>query len=468
MHIKRIMQAIPFPIFLQIIIFYTVIVLAILLFMAFITLTSIHLILVSQIKEDLYTSAKNTVYYLELQQQVDTAVFNKNNLEPLINLQIFDEHGNLYLDNLTAREKRGPIGEAPNLNQISLGEVTEIADFDDSPVYVYYQAWTDKKGHPYYLRFFATASKEKYFTDTLRQQFTTTIIAGLIIAVILGIILTERIMRPMQLIHKTLLSIDINRLEYRVPVPTKRDEIHELSVTLNEALNRLEAGAKQQKQFVNDASHELRTPITIIKGYTDMLLRWGHKDPETLEESLLAINQETEYMTQLIEHLLFLARADQNRTALALEALSTQTIIEQAYEAAKRLTTKHVIRCESDGDYTIFGDAQRLQQLLRIFIENSIKYTPEGGTIYIICQRREQDICLSVKDTGIGIAPEYHDKIFQRFYRIDTSRTKDTGGTGLGLAIAEQIAILHRATITVDSIVNEGTTMTVHFPSVEK
>lgn len=476
--LKPFLARFPIPLFFQILISYTAVVFLILLFMAVVTLTNVQLILMGQLKEDLYTSAKNTIHYLELHQQVDGSIFHGTNLAPLVDLEIYDSAGRLLLDNIPMEQSGRP--PAPPLNQadITLGDVSTIYGADSVPIYVYYQTWTDSSGHTYYLRFSSASTKEAYFTTTLMHQFSTAIIAGLVFAAIAGALLTYRILNPIRQIQHSLDEVEIDNLNHRVTVPSRRDELHSLASTINETLDRLEAGSRQQQQFVNDASHELRTPVTIIGGYTDMLLRWGKEDPATLEESLTAIQQETLYMQRLIEHLLFLARSAQGRLPVQAEVLNVRELLLSVFESAQPLIAHHQFELENieaGSEVFIWGDRQLLQQLLRIFIENSIKYTPDGGTIRLSGKQEEKQegkhegkqIALSVADTGIGIPAEFHDQIFNRFFRVDSSRAKETGGNGLGLAIARQIVLEHHGTITVDSAPGQGTVMTVHLPLID-
>jgi signal transduction histidine kinase len=229
-------------------------------------------------------------------------------------------------------------------------------------------------------------------------------------------------------------------------------------------LNRIQTGFEKQRRFVSDASHELRTPITVISGYADMLDRWGKQDPSALQESIEAIKSEAKNMYGLIEKLLFLARADQNRQILKKSPLDTERLIEEIFQETSIIAPNHIIVLSQNEPATICADSASIKQMLRIFIENSINYTPNGGKINISAKKSGHYFDITIKDSGIGIPSEDQPHVFNRFYRVDKSRTKITGGTGLGLSIANWIAEQHNITINLDSTLGEGTTITVHIP----
>ena len=248
----------------------------------------------------------------------------------------------------------------------------------------------------------------------------------------------------------------------RIPVNPVNDELNDLAKTFNNMLDRLQVGITQQQRFVSDASHELRTPATVIRGYSDVLMRWGAKDPDILQESIEAIHSEAENMQQLIEQLLFLARSDQKRQPLNMERLELSEIVEDVFHKTRQVTHTHEIKMINNDEASIFADKITIRQMLRIFLDNAIKYTPEGGTVTINSIKGDRCIKLSVSDTGIGIAPENQQKIFERFYRVNASHSKqEASGTGLGLSIAKWIADQHNSKIEVESELDKGTTISV-------
>ena len=236
-------------------------------------------------------------------------------------------------------------------------------------------------------------------------------------------------------------------------------------------LTRIQKGFEQQRRFVADASHELRTPITVISGYANMLDRWGKQDPAVLEEGIDSIKSEVANMHGLIEKLLFLAKADLNKQIMNKTKVNMEHLIEEVLQETRLIAPNHHILLRQNDPSLIYADFSSLKQMLRIFIENSIKYTPTGGTIHIASRQTSSHLEITIQDTGIGIPEEDQSKIFERFYRVDKSRSKSTGGTGLGLSIAHWIAKQHNMTIHLTSTQGEGTTImlrTALFSSKDK
>lgn len=264
---------------------------------------------------------------------------------------------------------------------------------------------------------------------------------------------------------KTAQDIAIENMNTRIPVHPANDELTALANTFNDMLNRLQVGITQQQQFVSNASHELRTPVTVIRGYSDVLARWGANDPEIFKESVEAIQSETENMQQLIEQLLFLARSDQNRQPLNMQPLELSELVEDVFHKMQKTTHTHTIKMLRNEEATILADKVTLRQMLRIFLENAVKYTPNGGTITVDSAKDGDFIKLSVSDTGIGIAKEHQSKIFDRFFRVNASGSEhNVSGTGLGLSIAKWVAEQHKCKIELSSELGKGTTISVIIP----
>ena len=211
--------------------------------------------------------------------------------------------------------------------------------------------------------------------------------------------------------------------------------------------------------------------MTVILGYSDLLSRWGREDAKVLDEGIASIRSEAENMQELIEKLLFLARADQKRQVLHMESMDISVLLAEVMDKMKLVTKTHSVELLDNEPGMVYGDKVTLRQLFRIFLENSIKYTPQGGHITASCRRRaDEALELVFADDGIGIAEENQQKIFERFYRVDTSRTKGTGagGTGLGLSIARWIAEQHGIDICMESSLGKGTKFILRVPLAGK
>ena len=241
-------------------------------------------------------------------------------------------------------------------------------------------------------------------------------------------------------------------------------ELAGLETAVNKLVARMRDSYRQQARFVSDASHELRTPIAVIRGYADLLDRWGKTDEKILEESIEAIKSESENMQHLVEQLLFLARGDSGRTPLNVSDFDISDMMKEVWEESSMIDKAHDYRFESGGEIPAHGDVSLIKQAARILIENASKYTPEGGEIMLKSLEVEGHPAFSVQDSGIGISEGDIPHIFERFYRADDSRSKQTGGSGLGLAIAKWIVERHGGRFEVISRKDIGTRITVILP----
>lgn len=347
----------------------------------------------------------------------------------------------------------------------------QVARFEN--FYMYYEPLTlTWRGDTYHLHFIRMITAEREFLRALGNGLLLTNLLGIVIALCACYYVSRRALAPIRAITEAARAIEVSDLSRRVEMPPAKDELSELVQTINHMLDRLEAGFEQQRRFVSDASHELRTPVTVMLGYSDMLSRWGREDEETLDEGISAIRTEAENMKALIERLLFLARADQKRQVLNKERIDFQALVADVSKKAELVAGDHTLALEANDPGSVYADEVTMRQMLRIFIENAIKYTPAGGKITLSSRRDGNALCVEVRDTGVGIAPEHQEKVFDRFYRVDSSRTKDgdgvgAGGTGLGLSIARWIAEAHDVDIHLESEPGKGTTIRLTVPLAE-
>lgn len=259
-------------------------------------------------------------------------------------------------------------------------------------------------------------------------------------------------------------EITATHLDARIPEDGAQRELKDLTQSINAMLERVD---RAWARFVSDASHELRTPIAVIQGYANLLDRWGKDDPDAMQESITAIRAEAESMKALVEQLLFLARGDNDSMRVEPEVLDLTALAGQVGKEAAMIDAGHPYTTCWDAPVYVNADLGLVKQALRILTDNAAKYTPKGGHITIRVERREAQARLSVTDEGQGISPEALPHIFERFYRTDESRARQTGGAGLGLAIAKWIAQRHGGWLEAASRQGVGTRITLVLPAVD-
>ncbi len=316
-----------------------------------------------------------------------------------------------------------------------------------------------------YFQIIRDVTIEYRFLDKLLIILIITGSLGAIGAIITGYIITRKTLNPISQMAETARNISISDLGKRLDIEGPEDELTNLAHTFNSMLDRLEEAFTRQQQFVSDASHELRTPISVIQGYIDLLDRWGKEDEEIRDEAIVAIKNEVKNMNSIMESLLFLARGDSDNLEIDKSIFKLNELIDEIIVETSLLTEKIDIYSSVNEDIDFFADRKMIKQLMRIFVDNSLKYTKNGGEIIVNSYREGKNIILEVNDTGTGIPQEDISRIFKRFYRVDKSRSDKNGGTGLGLAIAQSIIKIHRGKVKVDSELGKGTEITVCLPA---
>ena len=259
-------------------------------------------------------------------------------------------------------------------------------------------------------------------------------------------------------------EIDAGHLDERIDLPGTQKELQALAGAINAMLDRINEAYRSQMRFVSDASHELRTPIAVIQGYANLLDRWGKDDPSTRQEAIDAIRQEAASMKELVEQLLFLARGDNDSMHIQMEHFDLTEVAAEVLRETEMIDQTHQFSAQWSGTAPVYADMGLTKQALRILVDNSIKYTPAGGRITLRAGTENGAASLSVQDEGQGIDAQSLPHIFDRFYRTDESRARQTGGTGLGLSIAKWIVDRHGGWFEVRSWPGVGTRMTIVLP----
>lgn len=441
------------------------------------TFIGIHYVLYHEAEVSITLSAKFAVKRAN-EQNIHAYIkdIEQTPLLPGVVMRITDENNNIIYDNFPQylsinkvhehllKQKQNPEW-GDYIRNALLPPDLQFLNFKHFWIF-YTQRTIEQGSHIYTLHFLRTITAEKVFLAELAHTIFYAGFIGVLISIICGFLLSKRLLRPLRNITSTAKSIEVKDLNQRIKVQPTHDEIEELANTFNLMLERLQKGFEIQRQFVSDASHELRTPATVICGYSDMLSRWGKDDPKVADECITAIHSEAINMQRLIEKLLFLARADQKRQVLHKEVIDLKPLIADITKDTQLIAPQHTVKCLQNDSGFIYADELVIRQMIRIFLENSIKYTPDGGTITLSSKNDGNNMIVKLADNGIGIDKAKQSKIFERFYRVDTARTKNgAGGTGLGLSIAKLIAEYHDIKIHLDSELNKGTTITLTIPS---
>jgi heavy metal sensor kinase len=280
-----------------------------------------------------------------------------------------------------------------------------------------------------------------------------------------GWLLAQRVLRPVDRMTEAARRIGAEHLDERLDTTGSGDELDRLAATLNDMLGRLDTAFRQIRQFSADASHELQTPLTILKGEIEVALRTS-RSPQEYQRVLASALEESDRIARLVEALLLLSRADAGVLRMDRQPVDLADLVAEVVEHARVLAEAQGVTLESKSvaPLTIHGDRAHLRRLLLNLVDNGIKYTPAGGRVTLSLQREGEWAALHIADTGIGLAAEEQKRIFQRFYRAPDAVLQGQEGSGLGLCIASSIAAAHDGRIEVQSAVGSGSTFTVFLP----
>lgn len=292
--------------------------------------------------------------------------------------------------------------------------------------------------------------------------------ALLLVAAGVGYWMGRRALSPVDALVRTAREVSGANLSSRLQKLETGDELQRLSDTLNEMLDRIEKAFRRVTQFTADASHELRTPVSLIRTEAELTLRRSRGEVE-YKESLRHILLEAERTTVLIEQLLALARADSGRETLHMQPVDLHQTLREIVDSWQQVATIRNLQFSAkmaEDDALVMGDETMLRRLIDILLDNAFQYTPSPGSVSLRLEQSEDAIAIAVQDSGVGIAEEEQGKIFERFYRVDPARSRARGGSGLGLAIAHWIVTQHHGSIRVESQPGKGATFRVELPKI--
>lgn len=309
--------------------------------------------------------------------------------------------------------------------------------------------------------------------DMDREETYVHVLAGImlfidgfvfVLAIILGYLISRKALSPIDKITNQAKQISASDLSMRIHIDGPDDELKRLSDTFNDLIARIQYSYEKQNRFTLDASHELATPMAVIKGYIDVLDRWGKDDKDVLNESISSIKVELANMTALLDMLLFLSKGDNEIYKIEKTKFWMNDLIKELIEESTLVDEKHHIFCSTYPQFRIEGDRRLIKQMLRGIVDNSIKYSPEETKINIEFSLLDSKAIVEISDEGIGIPQEDIAHIFDRFYRVDKARSRSIGGSGLGLSLVKWIVDIHKGSIQVESEFEQGTKMTIKLP----
>jgi len=282
---------------------------------------------------------------------------------------------------------------------------------------------------------------------------------GLLGAIIIALVLSRYLTKPIRELNNAAKRIAEGNFADRVSV-LSNDELGQLGSTFNHMAQRLDDYERMRREFIANVSHELKSPLTSIQGFTDALIDQKSRNPEERHNYLAIIRQETSRIIKLVDELLDISRFDAQRVQLDMDYFPMESVIRRAMSTLKPqlqnkdLSYKTVM---ADDLPQCFGDEDRIEQVVHNLLENAICYSPPGGEVVISAQTKESEVLVEVIDSGPGIPSEELDKVWERFYRIDKARSRHKGGTGLGLAIVREIIKKHGGKVMVKSLPGEET-----------
>jgi heavy metal sensor kinase len=376
-------------------------------------------------------------------------------------LSIFDANGNSIYQSETLRSHPVKFAEAPQLNH-TIFRNTKI----DHRHLRFALARIEANGTTYVAQMGTPSNEVVETLKAFRAYLLMFAPALFLLAAAGGYWLSRKALSPVDSLVRTARDISGTNLNSRLPALETGDELQRLSDTLNGMLERIEAAFQRITEFTADASHELRTPISLIRTEAEVALRRSRQEAE-YREALEHILREAERTTSLIEQLLSLARADSGRETLQMEKVDLAQTLRAVVDSWQQVATIRNVRFSATIDAAecfVLGDETLLRRVADILLDNAFKYIVAPATIDLSLRHDNGDAVIAVRDAGIGIDKSEHEKIFERFYRVDKARSRAQGGAGLGLSIAEWIVTQHRGSITVESEPGRGAIFSVKIP----
>lgn len=346
---------------------------------------------------------------------------------------------------------------------VTLTNVDKIPDAESSNYRLITFPLDSVKSPKLFLQIAVPMSTFESQLDRMQKIIWIGLPAVIFVALIAGLFLSSRALRPVQEIINAINKIKATDLHKRVPLPSSKDEIRRLAETQNQMLERMEVAFDSQERFIADASHQLLTPLTILRGEIEVQQKVGTPDPKFLTSAL----QEVENLSRIVKDMLLLAHMEAGHSTTSFKVVEISDVLLEVMARVQKIAQTKKVNLKYDilnqeEQFTVLGDHDLLANLLFNLIENAIKYSPSGATVEIRLGQQDKHCTVEVDDQGPGIPKEYQNLIFERFSRVNQdSKTK---GFGLGLAIAKKIAQVHRAELSFKSKDNHGTIFSFKIP----
>ncbi len=404
----------------------------------------------------------------EQRQDADVAKFREEVAESYSKdhageyLQIFTANGEpVYLSRFLARHP---------LPRVSVNEVPRAVYQDrimDGRPFRFVAAAIDTHGQIFLVQLGAPTHEIHETLQAFLHYLLLLAPLVLLIAAVGGNWLSHRALAPVDALTRTARTINATNLSSRLEKLHTGDELQRLSDTLNEMLMRIESAFLRMSEFTADASHELRTPVALIRTEAEVALRRPRSEQE-YRSALQHVLAESERTTQLLEKLLSLVRADSGRESLHMVEFDLGVLAREAVDSWQKVVASQGLRLTGiipAQPIMVTGDSLAIRRVFDVLLDNAVKYTPSPGDVILSVEQDPGCAVLKIRDTGVGISSEEHRKIFERFYRVDKARSRQMGGAGLGLAIAQWIVRQHNGTISVNSSPGQGAEFVVELPA---
>ena len=378
------------------------------------------------------------------------------------------------LPNVSAKRPHKPVLSSPFFQNFLAASMQSDRLFGNIPItQAGYRAFAQRfsaKGRSYTLIIVQSLHPQREMMEEAGAVFAWLIPLAILLASGGGYFLARKSLAPVVAMSSQAGRIGAENLHERLAVQNEKDELGHLARSFNALLNRLSESFDRQRRFMSDASHELRTPVAILRGESEVALSQQERSLEEYRESLGVMHHEAERLTRIVEDLFTLTRADAGQYPLQPSDFYLDELVAECVHSARTLAQAKKISLTFDGapESPIHADESLVRRMFLNLLDNAIKYTPDFGRVTVSCQRNGKEYAVNIADTGCGIPAELRPRIFERFFRADKARShaeNDGGGAGLGLAISRWIAEAHHGRLELTHSDSTGSTFSAYFPA---